>query len=243
MPIKIGHAVGSENPNDRNGRKNQTQPGDQTKKEVYISTWYKKPWKVLRHHDAKVREKMAQKMKAACNNDNIGYSQLDRNTLHDLLVKNGYKFAKVGKCETDCSALVTACAIGAGVVELEYTGNAPVTANMIGKFQKAGFELLTESRYTDSDQFLVRGDILVNEGSHTCMVLEDGPGKDKYLRHGSVGMLVEFWQTVIEQPITGLMSNEDVKETKEWQAANGLEADGIVGRKTMTKAIDILFGD
>jgi N-acetylmuramoyl-L-alanine amidase len=69
------------------------------------------------------------------------------------------------------------CAIAAGVSAgaLYIGGNMRVTGNMRSAFKNTGkFEILTDSKYLTSDQYLKRGDILVNEGSHTVMVLSNG---------------------------------------------------------------------
>ena len=46
---------------------------------------------------------------------------------------------------------------------------------MVAAFVKSGdYEKLTDAKYLTSDKYLKRGDILVKEGSHTLMVLENG---------------------------------------------------------------------
>ena len=124
-------------------------------------------------------------MAAACENlckgNLVGYDQYQRNTLWDELEKVGWDASKLRtKCETDCSAFMTACARLAGIdVPRVALGNgqynAPVTQTMRSAFSSTGaFELLTEAKYLTSDRYLKRGDILVRESGHTAMALGDG---------------------------------------------------------------------
>lgn len=174
MSVKIGHASISET-GGINGK-----AGDQTKREVCIRTWYDGGWTVvLRPKKAKIAEASAKACEDGCANDNIGYSQFGtsgRNTAHDCAKAVNYKLKKIKtKCNTDCSAFMTLCAIAAGVKKLEYTGNAPTTSTMRSAFYSSGeYEILVDNKYLRSDSYLKRGDILVKEGSHTVMVLEDG---------------------------------------------------------------------
>lgn len=186
--VKIGHAVADENgTNGRNGSK----AGNQNGRELQFSEWYLREWTVLlRHPDPVIREKIAKNIEAAVKNTNIGYSQegntsslsSGRNSLHRRLLSNDYDFSEVGPCECDCSSLVTAAAIGAGVKGLEYAagGNAPATANMKTSFVRAGFNALTGDKYLYTDAYLIRGDLLVREGHHVLCVLSDGLAAENY---------------------------------------------------------------
>ena len=170
MAIKIAHASISEK-GTVNGNK-----GDQTGKEVCIRPWYNFGYTyVLRCKDPIIRNRMVQLAKDGCANDNIGYSQADRNSLHKELLRNNYDFKKVGKCNTDCSAYITVIAIGAGVKSLEYTNNAPTTATMMSTFRNTGlFDVLTEKQLLNTDANLMAGDILLKPYEHVVMVIEDG---------------------------------------------------------------------
>lgn len=66
---------------------------------------HSKGWNVLRAKDNKVAEKLAEAMKIACDNNNIGYDQSERYGV----IKHGIN-TKV-KTECDCSSLVRACII------------------------------------------------------------------------------------------------------------------------------------
>ena len=78
------------------------------------------------------------------------------------------------QCNTDCSAFMTVCAI-AGGAKIDYGSNAPTTSNMRTRFQQSGYyTVLTAAKYTTKTDYLKSGDILVCEGHHTVMVLENG---------------------------------------------------------------------
>lgn len=171
MAIKIGHASISENGTVKGN------PGDSTGREVCTREWYPKGWDaVLRPISSTIAEKSAKACEDGCKNDNIGYSQPTRNTAHTEAKKVKYDLSKIKvKCNTDCSAYMTLCALAADVKELEYEKNAPTTSTMVKAFENTGkYKVLTDKKYLTSDAYLKRGDILVKEGSHTVMALENG---------------------------------------------------------------------
>lgn len=246
--VKIGHASIDERGKGRGG-----QAGDQTGREVCVRDWYDKGWTVcLRPKSKDIAEKSAKACEKACANKNIGYDMNQRNTMHTQARKVGYDLSKIDvPCETDCSALQTACAIAAGVTSLEYTGNAPTTSTMRRAFTESGaYTALTDNKYLNSDRFLKRGDILVAEGHHTVMVLSDGGsvGKDMphkialpTLRRGDKGSEVELLQKNLNKTISaGLSIDGDFgekteKALKKWQNTHKLEPDGIYGKKSYEK--------
>ena len=174
MSILIGHSSIDENGKARGGA-----AGDQNGKEVCKRNWYSASWDVvLRCTDPVITEKMAVACEQACDNDYIGYDQNQRNTLNTEAKKVGYDLSKITTpCECDCSSLMCICAIAGGIPEsaLYKSNNMRTTSNMRVAFKATGkFEALTDSKYLTSDAYLKRGDILVNEGSHTIMVLGEG---------------------------------------------------------------------
>lgn len=167
--VYIGNAVSDENKSARGG-----EPGDQTKKEVRVQAWYlsEKGWVILRPKNSEIAEKLAYDMDAACQNDNIGYDQGDRNTLRSTASKVDYDCAKVSTpCECDCSSLVGVCCAYAGITKNHFN-----TANEVDVLMKTGaFDKLTDPKYTKEPSYLKRGDILVTEvKGHTAIVLTDG---------------------------------------------------------------------
>lgn len=175
--IKIGHASISEQ-NSVNGV-----AGDSTGREVYInenftitgSDYSLYPNVVLRPKTQTLAEKSAKACEAGCANDHIGYSQNRRNSLNERAKEVNYDLSKITiDCDTDCSAFMTVCAI-AGGSKIAYGSNAPTTTNMRTRFKQSGdYTVLTDSKHLTITDYLKRGDILVCEGSHTVMVLENG---------------------------------------------------------------------
>ena len=171
MAVRIGHAS-----IDENGKATGGAAGDQNSKEVLIRDWYSKPWNVLlRPVRPEVAEKSAVACEAACANPNIGYDQYGRNTLYAKAKAVGFDLAAIDTaCECDCSSLIHVCAI-AGGAGLTYGSNGHTTRTMVKEFVASGeYVKLTGSEYLASSKLLKRGDILVKEGSHTVMVLDDG---------------------------------------------------------------------
>lgn len=170
---KIGHASISEQ-----GSVNGV-AGDSTGNEVCTVNNYDisriMPYIVLRPKTATLAEASANACKAGCDNNHIGYSQNSRNTLNTLAKAVGYDLSKVlTNCNTDCSAFMTVCAI-AGGAKIEYGSNAPTTSSMRTRFKQSGYySVLTDAKYTSKTDYLKCGDILVREGHHTIMVLENG---------------------------------------------------------------------
>lgn len=164
---------------DENGRYAGGAAGDQSKAEWRIIPWYNRPWNcVLRHPKEEVRELIAKMARAAANNDNIGYDQYQRNTFWEQLQKNDYKVSSIKtKCEADCSAgvcsIVKAVGHRQGIKKLK---DIPITTTHYMKdiFKKAGFTVLTDSKYLTSDDYLMPGDILLNEQHHTATNLDMG---------------------------------------------------------------------
>lgn len=169
MAVIIGSARIDENGNAKGGK-----AGDQTGKEVSTQNWYKhkKGWIVLRAKDSACAEKIANDMEYACNNKNIGYDQNQRNTLYNIAKTVGFNCNKVKTpCETDCSALVRVCLAYAGIDVPNFR-----TSNEVSVIMKTGkFIELTDKKYTDSQNYLLRGDILVTKTQgHTVVVLTNG---------------------------------------------------------------------
>lgn len=178
MAVKIGHASISEK-----GTKYGT-VGDQTGREVTTRNWYDKGWDcVLRPISPYVADKSASYVEACCANNNIGYDQgssatKGRNSLRTRSIEVGWNPAKITTpCNCDCSSLMAVAAEAADVnIYAQYTrGNAPATGTMRAKFKATGeYKVLIGKKYTDSDKYLMRGDILLRAGSHTAMVLTNG---------------------------------------------------------------------
>ena len=162
---------------DENGNAHGGKAGDQKNGfEVSTQEWYKhsKGWRVFRLKDPAKADAVAKTMEWACDNALIGYDQYQRNTLYNELKKSGFGGDPVltKAVETDCSALVRVCLAFAGVdVPADfYTASMAKTMLATGEIVE-----LTGSKYTDSADYLGRGDILVtNTKGHTVVVISNG---------------------------------------------------------------------
>lgn len=171
MAVKIGHSSIDENNSFSGG-----QAGDQTKKEVCVRSWYNGGWNLmLRPKTNTLAEKSAKFVEVICASDVAGYDQGGRNTLYKYAKEVNFNGAKIKtKCECDCSSFMHVAAI-AGGANIAYGSNGATTSTMRTVFGKSGYyDVYTDSKYLTSDKYLKRGDILVKEGSHTIMALENG---------------------------------------------------------------------
>ena len=158
---------------DENGQYTGGQAGDQTGKEWQMRSWYNRPWScVLRYPDQKVALMIAQLAIDAALNDKVGYDQSQNRTYLSQLKAVGWEPSKITvTCEADCSAGVcaniTAAGYLLGIPALQkHTGT--YTGNMRSALTKAGFTLLTDNKYLTSGDYLLPGDILLNDGHHTA---------------------------------------------------------------------------
>lgn len=207
---KIGHASISEN-NSKYG-----EVGDSTGKEVCVVSNYNisriQPYIVLRPKSSILAEASAIACLKGCANNNIGYSQSNRNTLYNRAKELHSDLTKVDlseittKCNTDCSAFMSVCAIIGGA-KMEYGTNGPTTSTMRTKFKQSGdYEVLTDAEYTGRADFLKRGDILVKEGYHTIMVLENGIDIPEEPTPEEPVVIEDVPPTPIEQIVTPITS-------------------------------------
>lgn len=164
MSIIIGSARSDENKQYSGGKKGdqrQTSSND-TSGEVSMQPFYihKKGWYVLRPKDKLVADMIACKMKDACNNKNIGYSQSDRLSI----ISNGINTLQPTNC--DCSSLVRECIREATGKDV---GNF-TTSNEAQVLEKSGL-FNTRVSYK-SGMNLYAGDVLVTkEKGHTVIVV------------------------------------------------------------------------
>ena len=171
---KIAHASGDERRKLSGGK-----AGDQTGKEVCIREWYNRPWNCVLHwKDPIMAERCAYVMERGCRNDKIGYDQSQRNTALVQARKVGYDMGKITEpCETDCSAMLTIACIYAGIQEaaLYKNGNSATTSTLRARLVATGAVIVrTADKYTKSPDYNVRGDILLYEGHHVAVQIENG---------------------------------------------------------------------
>lgn len=170
MSVLIGHAS-----IDERGKISSGQAGDSTGKEVCTREWYNKEWNLLlRPNDSVIAEKSAKFVEDVCKNNNVGYDQSERNSLYKQAKNVNFVGSKIPLCECDCSSFMHVAAI-AGGANITYGINGATTKTLRTVLGNSGYyNILTDRKYLTSDKYLKRGDILVKEGSHTVMVLENG---------------------------------------------------------------------
>lgn len=165
---------------DENNKYNGGNAGDQTGREWCLRSWYNAKWDVvIRHPDINVRNLIADMAVKAANNDKIGYNQGKRLTFWKHLKLSGYDPSKITvACEADCSSGVGAIVKGAGYrlsnVRLQSVSENITTRSERAALQSAGFLLLSDSKYLTSDKYLLAGDILLKEGNHTVINVNNG---------------------------------------------------------------------
>lgn len=228
MAVLIGHAS-----IDENGKAKGGLAGDQTGKEVCTRNWYNKDWNiVLRPKTDALAENSARICETICENSCVGYDQNQRNTLWKAYLNSG-KISPITNVECDCSSFMTYCAILGGA-NIAYGTNAPTTSTMRAVFGGCGnYDILTDKKYTDSSDYLKRGDILVREGSHTVMVLTDGAK----VKENTVTAKVTIPSGTLKK------GNSGTKVTQLQKALNtlflcGLVVDGSFGTKTYNAVVN-----
>lgn len=175
MAVRVGSARSDEYGG--SGWDGRAKAGDQKNgNEVSTQDWYlhSKGWVVIRAKDPAVREKIAYAMQRACDNNNVGYDQSQRDTAWDWCAShNNWDPGAINTpVETDCSSLVKLCCRYAGISISGYFNTTVETQ----KLKDTGkFDILTDAKYTNSSNYLLRGDILNTKTTgHTVVVLNNG---------------------------------------------------------------------
>lgn len=202
MGLKVGSARIDENGNITGGK-----AGDSTKKEVVQQDYYmhKKGWYCFRPKDIKTANGIAQSMIDACNNNNIGYDQNQRDGVFNF-VKKGTKIKDIKtKTECDCSALVRACCYENGIDTGNIrTSTMPTMLANTGKFE--------DKISVTSKTALYNGDILVTKTTgHTVIVTSGNARKEanKIAEDGVWGKATtKKAQEVFGTTVDGIVSNQ-----------------------------------
>lgn len=252
---------------DEHGKYHGGDAGDQGG-EYTLRSWYNRPWTVvLRWPDSAVGLKIAQLACAAALNDRIGYDQYQRNTFWAQLEKVGYDPAKVKtKCETDCTASTTAIIKSVGhLLDIPALANLPLdtySGNMKSRFVKAGFRVLTATRYLTGYQYLLPGDVLLYDGHHAAINVTKGKyagnsenpsttpssASPRVLKNGMSGADVKALQSKLIQAgyscgrwgADGDFGDQTEMAVRRFQTQQGLPVDGQAGAKTMTALDKVL---
>lgn len=246
-PVKLSNSGSDENKAYKNGK-----AGDQNGREWYIRDWYNYPWNcILRHPLAEVRACIATLAYKAAQNDKIGYDQNQRDTYGQALAKADYDPSKITTAvESDCSKgvidNVKATGHILGMTELQKL-DATYTGNMRDGFAKAGFIVLTESKYLTSGDYLLAGDIVLNDKHHTATVVTNGAKSGNetttmpLVKDGSKGYAVSQLQSMLNKvsyrnqkklTVDGDFGPQTKAQVIFYQMDRGLTPDGEVGPKT-----------
>lgn len=251
---------------DENGSYAGGAAGDQGGEWV-LRSWYNRPWNcVLRYKGSEeVRTLIAKLAIEAALNDNIGYDQNQRDTFWKQLQAAGYYPSKIKtKCEADCSAGVIAIvkAVGhlLGITKM-INLTATYTGNMRAAFKAAGFTVLTASKYLSGTEYLLPGDILLNDSHHTATNITKGKkasgttgtsagttNNRNYLQKGDTGSDVKTMQTKLiacgyscgSCGADGEFGPDTDKAVRAFQKEQKLTVDGIYGPASKT-ALETLY--
>ena len=243
MPVYIGSARIDERGQISNGA-----AGDQTGNEVAYQPWYlhSKGWVVLRAKDPAIRNKIGYAMKAACDNNNIGYDQSNRLGLYESVKNCGFDTAKCTvSTETDCSALVRVCVCYASGRNIPNFN----TASELSVLKATGlFDVYTDDAHCKSSSNLLPGDILVTKTKgHTVAVISvpNTNSDDGSLKRGSKGDKVKELQIKLNKVgnnlvVDGSFGSATEKAVKEFQKKYNLTVDGIAGPNTIKKLDEVI---
>lgn len=175
---------------DENGKYSGGKAGDQTGTEWALIPWYNRPWNcVLRHPNSAVRAKLAELGIKAAKNNLIGYDQNQRGTYWEHLKASNYDPSQITiACEADCSAGIIANIKATGYllgIDSLKNINATYTGNLRTGAKAAGFLVLTESKYLNSPDYLLEGDILLNDAHHVATNVQTGAKAGGSISNGS----------------------------------------------------------
>jgi hypothetical protein len=202
---------------------------------------HSKGWYILRPKSADIALEMANSMKRACNNSNIGYDQGNRGRI----LNAGTNTQEPTEC--DCGTLVRECVI-------EASGKDPgnfTTANEANMLEATGlFEKRIE--YTPGMK-LYTGDVLVTKTKGHTVIVTDGYSRESEanpyrepvsnMKEGMSGNAIKWIQYQLnlfgyDLKVDGVFGRNTKKAVMDFQSkhkdSNGkpLEIDGIVGAKT-----------
>jgi len=145
--------------------------GDQDGKEVKVAPYYEfGATHILRVLDNDKRHHIANHAQAIAKNELVGYSQNDRYSLYDQLIKVRYINKLSKKCNTDCSQLVACCLLREGFKAFNkwsYTGSMIKDFENCMQQYKEPYKVI---KFEKQEQ-LKKGDILLNPKSHAVVVL------------------------------------------------------------------------
>lgn len=209
--VYIGSARHDENGklNGKEGDQLQTGSGNDFKGEVSMQEYYshKLGWDGLRFKDVVFRHKMAERMVAATNNPNIGYSQIGRGKI----IKDGIDSAKKTNC--DCGTLLRRCFI-------EATGKDPgnfTTADAKTVLLATGLVESIQVRGADC----MTGDILITKKKGHCAVVILGKNPDE-VKSEYYPKYIGFTTAIVSALATVGEKDTSMNHRKKIAAVNGI---------------------
>ena len=222
--IKVGSARIDENNRAVGGK-----AGDQTKREVTTEPYYSHPkgWYMLRAKDPGKARQIGLAMTEACLNENIGYDQSGRYGVIECLKVYG-RLAKINKpTEADCSSLVRACCIQAGIQVGDFNTASEVSVlERTGAFNKA-------VAVTPNTKLQV-GDILVTRSKgHTVIVTESDskPEIQSKPKPQTGGKAKKSIEEVAREVMAGKWGNNPERKDKLIKAGyNYMEVQAVVNK-------------
>lgn len=168
---------------DERNKYNSGKAGDQTGQEWNIIPFYKRPWNLMLRYEGErceeVRALIAALAEEAALNNNIGYDQYQRTTFWQELEKSGYHPSNINNpCESDCSAgaiaIIKAVGYLLNIDPIKRINVNGYSGNIKPILESCGFKSYTDSKYLNSDDYLLEGDILVYIGHHVAINLDNG---------------------------------------------------------------------
>lgn len=170
MAVRIAQAS-----KDENGRYTGGAAGNQSGSELNIREWYNRPWDtVLRAIDPALAQMIAYVAMVLVQCVKIGYDQYQRTSLYDQCERINWDITRINEiqpCECDCSSLIAVILrfCGVSIPKTVYTGN--LTAYLLGTGK---FTCLRDQKYLIGDQYLMKGDFVLNTQHHVATVLDNG---------------------------------------------------------------------
>ena len=135
--------------------------------QIRIQDYYDNSWDIILRPPTRLISGIVKVANDICENGNVGYSQAKRLTLYQEARYNDFNFATIEEvCYCDCSSFVGTIikSLGANIELTTFT-----TSTMRNILKSVDFNCIDFK----NEMQLKAGDILVKEGSHCIIILED----------------------------------------------------------------------
>ena len=163
--------------------------------QVRIQDYYEKEWNVILRPPKRLVSGIVKVAEDICNNNNVGYSQAKRLTLYNEGRYMNFNFENITDvCYCDCSSFVGTIikSLGANIDLSTFT-----TRTMREILNTIEF---TSIDFCDVSQ-LRAGDILVKEGFHCIVILEDFEQKNEKISQKNDGkVIIQYGQVKLQNP-------------------------------------------